>query len=199
MRNRFKRQRNVYAFIDSQNLNLGTQRSGWKMDWRRFRQFLKDKYHVEKAYMFIGYMAENESMYEYMHSLGYLVVLKPTVGINGNHNDKDQSKEKSLIKGNVDTEVVLTAMKEINNYSKAIIVSGDGDFYSLAEYLEQRGKLLHIMTPSWQYSTLLKKFEKYIINLDQFKNTLSYRKKSRTNQRYHDRTESKPAEKAASV
>src|ERR1700761_1488205 len=72
----------AYAFIDSQNLNLGTQRVGWKLDWRKFRQYLKDKHGVTKAYMFIGYMSENESLYEYMHELGYLVVLKPTVDVN---------------------------------------------------------------------------------------------------------------------
>ena len=54
-----KKQPNTYAFIDSQNLNLGTQRMGWKMDWRKFRKFLRDKYGVSQAYMFIGYMHEN--------------------------------------------------------------------------------------------------------------------------------------------
>ena len=178
MRTRFRKQKGVYAFIDSQNLNLGTQRAGWKMDWRKFRQFLKDKYNVEKAYMFIGYIVENESMYEYMHSLGYLVVLKPTLEINSNHHNdnRENGDEKTQIKGNVDTEIVLGAMKELPNYSKAIIVSGDGDFYSLAEYLEAKGRLAHIITPSWQYSTLLKKFEKYIVNLDEFKRVLSYKK-----------------------
>src|ERR1700722_8007410 len=72
---------NAYAFIDSQNLNLGTQRMGWKLDWRKFREFLDKKYGVTHAYMFIGYMSENESLYEYMHELGYLIVLKPTVDV----------------------------------------------------------------------------------------------------------------------
>src|ERR1017187_1098435 len=81
-------QSNTYAFIDSQNLNLGTQRMGWKLDWRRFRQYLKAKHGVTKAYMFIGYMSENESLYEYMHELGYLVVLKPTVDVSSQHDDK---------------------------------------------------------------------------------------------------------------
>src|SRR5579884_2422394 len=103
-----------YAFIDSQNLNLGTQRMGWKLDWRKFRQFLKDKYGVTKAYMFIGYMSENEALYEYMHELGYLVVLKPTVDM---ANARDQSRaegeerEKPTVKGNVDAELVLYAKK----------------------------------------------------------------------------------------
>jgi uncharacterized LabA/DUF88 family protein len=165
---------NTYAFIDSQNLNLGSQRMGWKMDWRKFRKFLRDKYGVTKAYMFIGYMSENESLYEYMHELGFLVVLKPTIDISSKTPEGEDEKEKPQIKGNVDAELVLYAMKELPNYDKAIIVSGDGDFFSLAEYLDQQGKLANILTPNWQYSSLLKPFEEKIIRLDQKRRQLAY-------------------------
>jgi len=74
-------QKGNYAFIDSQNLNLGVQKMGWKMDWRKFRAFLKEQYNVENAYMFIGYMPDYEKLYEQMHDLGYLIVLKPTLEI----------------------------------------------------------------------------------------------------------------------
>ncbi|KKP92579.1 MAG: hypothetical protein UR98_C0023G0008 [Parcubacteria group bacterium GW2011_GWA1_36_12] len=47
----------VYAFIDSQNLNLGIKSQGWKLDWRKFRQYLRNKYSVVKAYLFIGQVA----------------------------------------------------------------------------------------------------------------------------------------------
>lgn len=180
---------NTYAFIDSQNLNLGTQRMGWKLDWRKFRQYLADEYGVTKAYMFIGYMSENESLYEYMHELGFLVVLKPTVDISGHDKDGSQKteapasdqpkkaegeKEKPTIKGNVDAELVLYAMKELQHYKQAIIVSGDGDFFSLAEYLEEQGKLGQILTPNWQYSSLLKVFDAKITRLDQLRKELAY-------------------------
>jgi len=181
---RKKNAETTYAFIDSQNLNLGTQRMGWKMDWRKFRQYLQDKHGVTHAYMFIGYMSENEALYEYMHELGFLVVLKPTVDVSVNNapkNDaegkplpKSKDDDKSIVKGNVDAELVLYAMKEIPNYQKAIIVSGDGDFFSLAEYLENEGRLAHVMVPNWQYSTLLKVFENKIIRLDQMKRQLAY-------------------------
>jgi uncharacterized LabA/DUF88 family protein len=182
----------VYAFIDSQNLNLGIQRMGWKMDWRRFRQFLRDKYNVTQAYMFIGYMSENEALYEHMHELGYLIVLKPTVDVAA-HNQaaearqaeaagtapsakppEEKEKEKSVVKGNIDADLVLHAMKELPNYSKAIIVSGDGDFFGLVEYLASQNKLDHILTPNWQYSSLLKPFESYIVRLDQLRRELAY-------------------------
>lgn len=168
-----RRRGHTYAFIDSQNLNLGTQRMGWKMDWRKFRKYLADNYNVTKAFMFIGYMSENESLYEYMHELGFLVVLKPTIDVTPS--DKDpKSTDKPIIKGNVDAELVLYAMKEMPNYDKAVIVSGDGDFFSLIEYLDQKGKLAKILTPNWQYSTLLKVFENKIVRLDQQRKQLSY-------------------------
>jgi uncharacterized LabA/DUF88 family protein len=180
---RRRRKSSTYAFIDSQNLNLGTQRMGWKMDWRKLRQYLREQHGVTHAYMFIGYMSENESLYEYMHELGFLVVLKPTVdvAIPETADTKPEDKDKSTVKGNVDAELVLYAMKELPNYSQAIIVSGDGDFFSLAEYLEEQGKLAHIMTPNWQYSSLLKAFESKIIRLDQQRKLLAYhdRKKNK--------------------
>lgn len=167
----------VYAFIDSQNLNLGVQKAGFKMDWRKFRQFLKDQYNVTKAFMFIGYMPENESLYEQMHEAGYAVVLKPTLDIQAVPEDGREQGEtqKPPTKGNVDADLVLYAMKELPNYTKAIIVSGDGDFFGLIEYLEKEKKLLHVLTPNWKYSSLLKPFESYIIRLDQLRRQLAYR------------------------
>jgi uncharacterized LabA/DUF88 family protein len=183
----------AYAFIDSQNLNLGIQKAGWKMDWRKFRAFLEKNYNVKQAYMFIGYMPENESLYEQMHDLGYSVVLKPTVDVNAYteqlkaeaiaKGEKPPAEvPKQATKGNVDADLVLYAMKELPNYDKAVIVSGDGDFFGLIEYLDQEGRLLNVLTPNWQYSSLLKPFEKHIVRLDQLKSELryfDYRKKSK--------------------
>lgn len=179
-----------YAFIDNQNLNLGVQKLGWKMDWRKFRKFLKDTYGVEKAYMFIGHMPEHEDMYLKMHELGYLVVLKPTFDMTRVH--KPESKqdaveagkeakeaEKKPVKGNVDAELVLWAVKEMKNYDKAVIVSGDGDFYSLIEYLVSEDKLLHLLAPNGQYSNLYNAYERYIDRIDKKRALLSYRIKGR--------------------
>jgi uncharacterized LabA/DUF88 family protein len=113
-----------------------------------------------------------------MHELGFLVVLKPTVDVSASHDADDKKSKKDddkpTVKGNVDAELVLYAMKELPNYGKAIIVSGDGDFFSLAEYLEEQGKLANILTPNWQYSSLLKPFEPKIVRLDQLRRQLSY-------------------------
>jgi len=179
-----------YAFIDSQNLNLGIQKMGWKMDWKKFREFLTAEYKVEKAFMFIGYMPDFEKLYDQLHSQGYLVVLKPTLEMFATDESKEkqakyeeahkgEDDKKHVPKGNVDTDLVLHVMKEYKNYDKAVIVSGDGDFYTLIEYLDQKQKLLKVLTPNWQYSSLLKPFEKYIVRLDQKRNELKYYDKFR--------------------
>ncbi len=47
-----------YAFIDSQNVNLGIRSQGWILDWSKFRQYLRNKYSVIKAYVFIGHVRQ---------------------------------------------------------------------------------------------------------------------------------------------
>ncbi|MES2676718.1 MAG: NYN domain-containing protein [Pseudomonadota bacterium] len=140
---------NNYAFIDSQNLNLAIKGLGWQIDFKRFRIYLKDRFSVSKAFLFIGYMPGNESLYTYLQNAGYVLVFKPILEIKGK------------IKGNVDAELVLHAMIEYGNYDKAVIVSGDGDFHCLVEYLINQDKLANLVIPNqYKYSSLLRKFVK---------------------------------------
>jgi len=161
-----KKQQVIYAFIDSQNLNLGVQSQGWKLDWRKFRQYLRNKYRVTKAYLFIGYVPGNEALYVSMQQMGFIVILKPTMEL-----------PSGAVKGNVDAELVLHTMIEYKNYSRAIIVTGDGDFFCLVEYLAKKGKLLHLFTPNKYYSRLYKQFSSFIVRIDQLRRSLEYGQK----------------------
>jgi len=161
----------IYAFIDSQNLNLGVKSQGWQLDFLRFRVYLKDKYRVRKAFLFIGYKTGNESLYTYLQKAGYILVLKPTLEI--------RKGNQVVVKGNVDAELVLHAMIEYPRYDKAIIVSGDGDFHCLVEYLEKKNKLAKIIVPNKKYSSLLREFSSYIVNISLFRNKLSKQKRKK--------------------
>ncbi len=137
--------RNNYAFIDSQNLNLGIQKLGWKLDYKRFRVYLKEKYHVQKAYMFIGFVSSNQQLYNKLQESGFILKFKPTI-----------PDENGKIKGNVDADMVLCAMIKWNEYNKAIIISSDGDFYSLVGHLYNEDKLETVLSPDEENcSTLL--------------------------------------------
>ena len=164
-----KSKQNNYAFIDSQNLNLGIKSQGWELDFREFRIYLKNKYNINKAYLFIGQIEGNDNLYNQLSSYGYSLVFKKTTLYK-----KDGVV---TVKGNVDAELVLyAAAKVYNNYNNAIIVSGDGDFYCLAEYLTEKNKLLHIFTPNKNYSKLLKDYSSKIVRIDLLKSSLIYKK-----------------------
>lgn len=149
----------VYAFIDSQNLNLGVRSQGWKLDFARFRIYLSDKYKVKKAFLFIGFIPKNKELYKSLAKAGYVLIYKPVV----------ESKRHIKTKGNVDAELVLHVMIEFPHYDKAIIVSGDGDFYCLIEYLYQKKKLLRVLVPNKKYSSLLRRFRNYIVHVGDFR------------------------------
>lgn len=158
----------MYAFIDSQNLNLGIRSLGWKIDWQKFRIFLSDKYCVKKAYLFIGYKPGNESLYSFLQEVGYICVFKPTLELKNGE-----------VKGNVDAELVLHTMIEFDNFEKAIIISGDGDFYCLVEYLIKKNKFNKLFVPNKKcYSALFNKLSSTENNILAFvsdqKNKIQY-------------------------
>jgi uncharacterized LabA/DUF88 family protein len=156
---------NNYAFIDSQNLNLSIQQLGWKLDFYRFRRYLKDKYNVTRAIIFVGFMEENKDLYEHLSKVGYDLVYKPTL-----------SYKDGTTKGNVDTDLVMHAMIEWDNYDQAVIVSGDGDFYGLVEYMIKKEKLAKLVIPNQHhYSALLKRFDSgYLAFVSDLKSKMAY-------------------------
>jgi len=159
----------TFAFIDSQNLNMGVRSEGWKVDYRRFRQYLRNKYNASKAFLFIGYIQGNESLYANLQEMGFILIFKPTMEL-----------PDGKIKGNVDAELVLHSMIQLPNYDKAIIVSGDGDFRCLIEYLAKKEKLLKVMAPNRHFSGFLREFNQFITRVDLLRTALEYRPTKKT-------------------
>lgn len=156
---------NNYAFIDSQNLNLAIREQDWALDFKRFRRYLEDKYHITKAFIFIGYIATNESLYTSLQEYGYILVFKPTLYL-----------PDGRVKGNIDAELVLHTMIEYPNYDKAVIVTGDGDFYCLIDYLKKQNKLEKLIIPNrYKFSSLLRKFALDMVFMNDLRGKLEYK------------------------
>lgn len=161
-----KQVRNNYAFIDSQNLNLSIRELGWQLDWLRFYRYLHDRFSVTKVYLFIGYISENQALYNFLKNIGYILIFKPTLRL-----------PNERVKGNVDAELVLHAMIEYSNYDQAVIVTGDGDFFCLVEYLLLQNKLHRLIIPNKnRFSSLLRRFHDHISFLSGTQEKLKYRK-----------------------
>ena len=176
---KYKKKLIIYAFIDSQNLNLGTSKNlyknkkliyrGWKLDFKKFYLYLRNKFKVSKTLLFIGFIQQNQKLYEFLRRCGYILVFKPTT--------KDNQGK---FKGNVDAELVLhSAAIEFPKYDQAIIVAGDGDYHCLLEYLKSKNKLFKLIIPNrYSESKLLRKFQDYKIFLYRERNNLIYLNKN---------------------
>ena len=96
-----KLKHNNYAFIDAQNVHLGIKSLGWDLDWVKFRVYLKDKYAVNTAYLFIGFIQSNQDLYSSLQKAGYILIFKPIIL------DKE-----GKAKGNCDADLVLYTILE---------------------------------------------------------------------------------------
>jgi len=134
-----------YAFIDGNNLKKRIVDMGWDVDYARLRIYLSEKYKVNVAYYFIGYIKKYKSLYKFLECCGYELVYKKTV------------EQEDTYKGNCDVILTLRALVEKDCYDKAVLVTNDGDFAPLVEYLFGLGKMECIVACSRQmFSYLLR-------------------------------------------
>lgn len=155
-----------YAFIDAQNIHRGTRAAGWLLNWAQLREYLRTEQRVTKAFLFIGFLEGQEPLYASLKMAGYELIFKPTV--------KHTVAGKTVIKGNVDTDLVLKTMLEWNQFDQAILLSGDGDFLSLLTHLSQAGKLKSlVVSDARSVSKLLAPFRASTVSLDSLRNRLS--------------------------
>src|SRR3989344_9032185 len=130
---------NNYAFIDGANLHMGVISLGWKLDYGRFRVWLKDKYAVTNAYLFIGLISKYKDLYSSLQEAGFILIFKEVI-----YDDVGKPK------GNCDADLVLHTVCDTyeNKYSKAVIVASDGDYSSLVKFLLKKEKFKAILSPA---------------------------------------------------
>ena len=154
---------NNIAFIDGQNLYLGTTLSDnpWRIKLSKFKIYLDKKYNIKEAYYFLGYVQNiNQEIYSEIQKAGFILVFKQ-------HNPAMLGKKK----GNVDTDIVFEIMKKLYkrvNFEKIVLVSGDGDYKLLVDFLIEENKFKKILFPNRKYrSSLYKKLSNnYFAYLD---------------------------------
>lgn len=167
---------NNIAFIDAQNLHLGTKAVKWKVDYNKFRIFLKDKFKVSEAYFFLWFLSEEEQdLYNSLQKAGFIVVFR-----------EHSSELKWKKKWNVDVDIVFEIMKRITeqkDFDKIVLVSGDGDYIKLVRHLIEKDLLKKILFPNKQYSSLYRSIQDHYwmnLSLKDIKMRIKYKKKKKT-------------------
>jgi uncharacterized LabA/DUF88 family protein len=113
---------------------------------------LKDKYNVDKAYYYLGYVQNGEvyqQLYEEIQTFGFVLVFRE-------HN----AAMKGTKKGNVDSDIIFSVMKRMykrEEFDKLVLVSGDGDYKMLVDFLIEENKFLKVLFPKQRYASSLYK------------------------------------------
>jgi uncharacterized LabA/DUF88 family protein len=142
------------AYVDGQNLYMGTAKSDpkWHVDLARLRRYLGEKYMVSTAYCYLGFVQtgeEYDKLYESIQKAGFILVFRE-------HN----SAMLGAKKGNVDSDIIFNAMKRLylkEKFDKIVLVSGDGDYKMLVDFLIKEGKFEKILFPNKRYASSLYK------------------------------------------
>ena len=160
------------CFVDGQNLHLGTKQERWHIDFNKFRIYLRDKFKVDEAYYCLWFISEEEQdLYNKLQKAGFIVVFR-----------EHSSNLKGKKKGNVDVDIVFEIMRKIADHEltdKIVLVSWDGDYIKMINYLIKKDKLEKILFPNSKYSSLYKKIKhQYCMNLSMpdVKNKIRYKK-----------------------
>lgn len=151
-----KIKQNNFAFIDGANLHNGSKVLGWDLDYARFRIWLREKYQVQRAYLFLGLVPKYKDLYTYLQEVGYTLVFKE-VSMDGDEK----------IKGNCDADLVLKGIVDHyeKKFDKAILVSSDGDYACLVRFWKEKGVFLSLISPYNKCSFLLRKLNVPILYL----------------------------------
>ena len=136
---------NIY--IDGNNLYRSAKELGFEIDYKKFRGWLRQKYNPANVYLFIGLVPSRAKFYERLQEYGFILIFKQTVSVSGK------------VKGNCDAELVLKNVSDF--YTKAfeqcILITGDGDFGCLVEFLKNNSALAGIISPDEKRCSILLK------------------------------------------
>ena len=150
-----KKKENNLAFVDGQNLYMGTKSSqpAWKVNLAKFRKYLGEKYHVKQAYYFLGFVDEvNDNLYDKIQNAGFVLKFRQ-------HSSVMIGKKK----GNVDSDIIFNIMKKMCKkevFDKVLLISGDGDYKMLVDFLIEEERFKKILFPNRRFaSSLYRKLE----------------------------------------
>ena len=126
-----------YAFIDASNIIYGARAEGWKIDQKKLFHYLKNKFSVSKAFFYYGKDSKSpkkEAFLDKLKQFGYTLRVK------------EMKRYGNRTKANCDVDLTMDMLIRIKEYKRAIVLSGDGDFAPLLEYLKSESKEIIVIS-----------------------------------------------------
>ena len=140
----FYQNEKIALFIDGANLYSTAKALQFDIDYKRLLALFRQKGHLIRALYYTALIEDQEyssirPLVDWLDYNGYTMVTKPT-------KEFTDSMGRRKIKGNMDIELTVDAMRLADGLDHIVLFSGDGDFKSLVAALQQRGKRVSVVS-----------------------------------------------------
>ncbi len=134
----------VALFIDGANLYATSKALGFDIDYKRLLAYFRQRAHLVRALYYTALAEDQEyssirPLIDWLDYNGYTMVTKPT-------KEFTDSSGRRKVKGNMDIELAVDAMRLSENLDHIVLFSGDGDFRGLVAALQQNGKRVSVLS-----------------------------------------------------
>jgi uncharacterized LabA/DUF88 family protein len=134
----------IALFIDGANLYAASKSLGFDIDYRKLLKAFQKRGYLLRAYYYTALIEDQEyssirPLIDWLDYNGYKVVTKPA-------KEFTDSLGRRKIKGNMDIELAIDAMEQSETCDHLVIFSGDGDFTTLVEALQRKGRKVSVVS-----------------------------------------------------
>lgn len=136
--------RRIAVYIDAANIILSLKEINFNLDIDSLFIYLKDKYKNSKIIFFIGDVYYLKEIKDILIRHGIEICIKET------------SKEGGKVKANCDVEITQRIVVDVerNLADDFILLSGDGDFIGLFNYIFKMGKQAYCIAPTFKSTSI---------------------------------------------
>lgn len=134
----------VALFIDGSNLYATAKAVGFDIDYRRLLGWFRKRCRLVRAIYYTALMEDAEyspvrPLIDWLDYNGFMVVTKPA-------REFTDSLGRRKIKGNMDIEIAVDMMQLADSLDHIVLFSGDGDFRSLVEAVQEKGRKVSVVS-----------------------------------------------------
>ncbi len=140
----FDQREKIALFVDGANLYATSRSLGFDIDYKKMLKYFQKQAYLLRAYYYTALIEDQEyssirPLIDWLDYNGYKVVTKPT-------KEFTDSSGRRKVKGNMDIELAVDALELVPTVDHFILFSGDGDFRSLVEALQRKGRKVSVIS-----------------------------------------------------
>ena len=134
----------IALFIDGANLYATAKSIGFDIDYKRLLREFQSRGYLMRAFYYTAVIEDQEyssirPLIDWLDYNGYKVVTKPA-------KEFTDSAGRRKVKGNMDIELTVDALQLADTVDHYVIFSGDGDFRTLVEALQRKGRKVSVVS-----------------------------------------------------